>query len=437
MRGTTRHSAHLWSSLLVAGALAAGCGAKSGLTVPEYDAGPPDAPPRPDAPLPDVPIPPDVPFVPPDVCVELPPREPPEFVEVSFISRVSTADVYFLVDVTGSMGEEITGIQEALRGVLVPGIAAEIDDVRFSVAQFADFPREPYGSSGTDEVLRLLVGSTSDVTAVQDAVNRLTLQSGNDGPECSVEALYLSASGEGLPGFVPPRSCPVATSVGYPCFRREGTPIVLLFTDAPSHNGPFGANPYDPVVLGGLRPHSYDDAVRELRGIGAKVLGLFSGGGDREALEFLQTLARDTGAVRPDGSPVVFDIGTDGRRLEGSVIEAIRTLVDEVPIDIEIRTEDEPGDAFDALEFVTGVETIAARPPSGAVQLADRFLDVTPGTEVSFRVYLANERIERTEEVQRYRLRVVLIGDGAARLRDTVVEVVIPSRDGEGCPPTP
>ena len=85
---------------------------KSGLTVPEFDAGMPDTPPRPDAPLPDVPIPPDVPFIPPDVCIELPPREPPEFVDVSFISRVSTADVYFLVDVTGSMGDEISYLQK-------------------------------------------------------------------------------------------------------------------------------------------------------------------------------------------------------------------------------------------------------------------------------------------------------------------------------------
>lgn len=433
MRGTMRHSALLPALVgLAAAGLSAGCGAKSGLTVPAYDAGMPDVPPRADAPRPDAPIPPDVPIIPPDVCVELPPREPAEFVDVSFISRVSTADVYFLVDVTGSMGEEIMGIQSALSSVIVPGIAAEIDDVRFSVGRFADFPRGGYGSDG-DEVLRLLVQSTPDIAAVQAAVNTLTLQSGNDGPECSVEALYLSAAGEGLGGFVPARSCPALTSVGYPCFRREGTPIFLLFTDAPSHNGPFNSNPYDPLMLDGIRPHSYDDAVRELRAIGAKVLGLFSGGGDTEALGYLQTLARDTGAVRPDGTPLVFDISLGAGSLDRSVIEAVRTLVDEVPIDIEIRTEDEPFDDFDALEFVTGVATLGATPPSGAVVLADRYLDVTPGTSVAFRVFLANDRIERTAVAQRYRLRIVLIGDGAARLSETVVEVVIPSLDGVGC----
>ena len=196
---------------------------------------------------------------------------------------------------------------------------------------------------------------------------------------------------------------------------------------------PFGSNPYDPGLLGGIRPHTYDDAVRELRAIGAKVLGLFSGGGDMEALDYLQTLARDTGAVRPDGTPVVFDIGTSGTALSASVIEAVRTLVNEVPIDIEITTEDEPGDTFNALEFVTGVATLGATPPSGAVQLEDRYLDVTPGTRVDFRVFLANSRIERTDVAQRYRLRIVLIGDGAARLSETVVEVVIPSIDGVGC----
>lgn len=420
--------------LLLLGALAAGCGAKSGLTVPDYDAGPrPDAP-RADAPRIDAPPTPDA-FVPPDICIELPPREPPEFVDVSFVSRVSTADVYFLVDVTGSMGDEIAGIQAALSGIIVPGIAGEIDDVRFSVAQFADFPVDPYGGPG-DEVLRMLQTSTTDIGAVQAAVDALMLQGGSDTPEAAIEALYLSATGEGLGGYVGARRCAGATSVGHPCWRREGTPIILLFTDAASHNGPtfgtFGSEPYVDSSLS-VRTHTYDETVRALRSVGAKVLGLFSGGGDAAALEFLQLLARDTGAVRPDGSPVVFDIGSTGTDLSSSVVEAIRTLVDEVPLDIEIITEDEPGDAFDANAFVSGRVTLGATPADGATQLDDRYLDVRPGTRVDFRVLLANGSIERTDDVQRYRLRVVLIGDGAARLSETVVEIVIPSLDGEGC----
>ena len=80
--------------------LAAGCGSKSGLLVPDYDRdGGTDAPPMLDAGI-------DAPLVP-DECVELPPDEPPSEVQVSFLSRILAADVLFLVDTTGSMTEEM------------------------------------------------------------------------------------------------------------------------------------------------------------------------------------------------------------------------------------------------------------------------------------------------------------------------------------------
>lgn len=420
-----RHTA-LFFSLL---GLVVGCGAKSGLRVPDapgMDAGP-DAPTfdAPDAPSD---VPPDAFVPPPDECIELPPREPPEFIDVSFVSRVSTADVYFLVDVTGSMGDEIEQIRSSLRDFLIPGIAAEIDNVHFAVGSYADFPVTEYGAPD-DEVYTLLSASTDDASVVQDAVNSLALGSGNDAPESTVEALYLSATGNALGRFVPPRRCPDGT-VGYPCFRPDGSRIFLVFTDAAFHNGPFGAYPYFGVSP---TPHTYAETIAALRGIGAKVLGLYSGGSDPEALSHLQALARDSGAVRPDGTPIVFDIGTDGRALSESVIEAVRTLVDEVPIDIDVLLEDDETDAFDALMFVERVQALRAVPASGATMREDRFDDVVPGTEVTFRIFFANELIERTEEVQRYRLRVVLRGDRVTRLTTTTVEIVIPSLDGEGC----
>lgn len=424
---------HLQASTIatvMVGVALTGCGAKSGLTVPEvrFDGGwdaaiPLDAPPR-DTPR-------DAFVPPPDECVELPPREPPEFIDVTFISRVSTADVYFLVDVTGSMGDEIEQIRASLRDVLIPGIAAEIDNVRFAVGYYADFPAGEYGAP-TDEVFRLLAPSTDSASLVQDAVNRLALQSGGDGPESTTEALYLSAAGSALGRYVPSRRCPDPSTVGYPCFRNDGSRIFLVFTDAPFHNGPFGANPYDSRALG-VTAHTYNETITALRSIGGKVLGLYSGGGDPEGLSHLQALARDTGAVRPDGSPIVFDIGLDGRALGASVVEAIRTLVDEVPIDIDVLIEDEPSDELDARMFVDHVEALRAVPESGASRLPDRFDDVLPGTEVTFRVFLANERIERGAEPLRYRLQVVLRGDGVTRLKTTIVEVVIPSIDGVGC----
>lgn len=397
-----------------------GCGAKSGLEVPE----PPRLDAALDAPLPDASL-----YVPPDECVEVPPSEPPSEVTVSFLTRISEADVFFLVDVTGSMMEEIEQIRSRLSDTIAPGIATSIPDVRFSLGEYAEFPVPPYGDL-SDRPFRLVTSSTADLVVLQRGLDSLVLESGGDGPESAIEALYLASTGEGLGVIVPPRRCATGT-VGYPCFRATGSRIFVWITDAASHNGPFGENPYDDSVA--PRPHQYEETIAALNGIGAKVLGLYSGFGDPAERGHLEEVARRTGAVAADGQPVVIDIGIDGAGLGAGVVEAVRTLVDEVPIDITIRTEDDPSDDLDATMFVRGIETIAAEPPIGAIQRADRFDAVRPGTRVSFRVLFANDRIARGPEPIRYRLRVTLIGDGVTELATTVVDVVIPALDGRGC----
>ncbi|MBN8616090.1 MAG: VWA domain-containing protein [Deltaproteobacteria bacterium] len=398
----------------------AGCGSKSGLEVPE--------PPRFDAAI-DAPRPDASTFVPPDQCIELPPREPPSQIEVSFLTRISEADVFFLVDVTGSMMQEIVQIRSRLSDTIAPGIARSIPDVRFSLAQYAEFPVVPFGDF-EDRPFELITPSTPDLPTLQRGLDSLVLGSGGDAPESAIEALFLTATGQSLGVLVPERRCP-ADTVGHPCFRRTGSRIFVWITDAPSHNGPFGEFPYDDSVA--PRPHQYEETITALNRIGAKVLGLYSGFGEENGRAHVEEIARRTGAVAASGEPLVFDIGSDGAGLGAGVVEAVRTLVDEVPIDIAIRVEDDPSDDLDATMFVRGVETVSADPAIGAVQLADRFDDVRPGTRVTFRVLFANERIERGPDPIRYRLRVTLIGDGVTELATTVVDVVIPALDGEGC----
>ena len=420
---TRQTSAMGLAALALAGVVLAGCGSKSGLTVPE--------PPRLDAAI-DAPTPPRADastFVPPDACVELPPREPPEEITVSFVTRISEADIFFLVDVTGSMMQEIEQIRARLSDTIAPGIARTIPDVRFSLAQYAEFPQPPYGDF-SDLPFEMLTPSTSDLGTLQRGLDALVLRSGGDGPESAIEALYLAATGESLGVIVPARRC-AADTIGYPCFRRTGSRIFLWITDAPSHNGPFGEHPYGDEVA--PRPHQYEETIAALNRIGAKVLGLYSGLGEENGRAHVEEIARRTGAVTASGTPVVFDIGTDGAGLGAGVVEAVRTLVDEVPIDITIRTEDDPGDDLDATMFVRGVETVSAEPAIGAIQGRDRFDAVRPGTRVTFRVLFANDRIERGPDPIRYRLRVTLIGDGVTELATTVVDVVIPALDGEGC----
>lgn len=428
MQGTRGTRGGAWLALAAA-ALAVGCGAKTGLHVPDVDGGEPEDMFRPDMRGVDAFVPPP----PPDVCVELPPMTPPKFVDATFLARIATADVLFLVDVTGSMTDEIDAIRETLRDRIVPQIASAIPDTQLSVAEFADFPVSPYGDESMDVPFQLRQQSTADIDRVQDAVDRLRTRSGSDIPESHVEALYQSATGAGLGRFVSPGRCPAGT-VGYPCFRTNGSRIILLFTDAAMHNGPGRSEPYDSPPISPA-PATYEMALGALRDIGAKVLGLYSGNDPRDrALTDLESIARDTGAVTEDGVPIVLDIGSRGEGLDEGVVESIRQLVEEVPLDIDAFAEDFPGDEFDALDFVRSIETTGAVPTGGATDLGDEYLGVRPGTRVGFRVFLANERIPRGPEPQSYTLTVVLRGDGVTRLTETVVLVVIPSIDGEGCP---
>lgn len=390
--------------------LLCGCGARTDLTVPEFER-----------------------LGRPDICVELPAPEPPTFVDIRFVARIASADVLFLVDVTGSMVDEIRQIQTTLREVIVPGLTAEIPDVSLSVADFGDYPTFPYGDD-QDEPFRLLQRSTTDVATVQSGVGRLGAGSGGgDEAESQIEALWQSATGAGIPELLPPGTCD-GGGVGYPCFREDGSRIILLFTDAPFHSGPDSRFPYE---LGVSRPApaSYDETVGALRSIGARVLGLYSGGPEGTGLSHLRSIAEDTGAVTRDGEPIVVDIGEAGENLGEGVIDVVRTLVQDVFLDIDLVVEDSPLDDVDATEFVVSIETLGARPATGATDLGDRYVDVQPGTEVAFRVNLDNTGFMAGPTAVSYFLTLVLRGDGITRLRETVVEIVIPSSDGEGCAP--
>ena len=148
---------------------------------------------------------------------------------------VRSADVYFLVDVTGSMGGEIDNLADRLTSYIIPNIQIDIEDVHFGVGRFGDFPE--WG--GSDEPFVNLVNITDDVDAVQDAINGLDASGGADGPESQTAALHAVATGEGLDTSCNgqgPTSCPEGHT-GYPCFRPGAQPIIILFTDNSFHNG--------------------------------------------------------------------------------------------------------------------------------------------------------------------------------------------------------
>lgn len=402
------------TALLLA-SLAIGCGAKTGLDVPDaptdagIDAGP-------DASLP---------------CIELRPDAGPVELPLDTEVELGRADVVFLVDVTASMDQEIDQIKTNLRDRLVPGIRRTIPDAFIGVATVADFPSSPCGGS-SDVPYSLVLPVTEDVGRVQAAVSSISTTSGGDEPEAQVEALYQLVTGAGIAPYVEPSlGCPRG-GFGSPCFRDDALPVVLLFTDAPFHNGPSGTNPYRCSLS--ARPATYAQTVTELDARGVRVIGLYSGYGSGRG--DLESIARDTGAV-DRGTPLVFDIGESGNRLSEGVIDAIRTLASVIEFDIDVELVDPvPGDGVDPRDFVERVIPLRAEPMSGVGEIdsaAGVFRRVRTGTRVVFQLLLRNDAVAPGRGPQRFLLDVVFRADGHQRLAVRTIEIVIPGLDGLGC----
>lgn len=403
--------------------LAMGCGAKTGLEVPDaqvdagIDAGP-------DAAIPCIEVPVD------GGIVDLPLQTQVE---------LGRADVVFAIDTTASMGQEIDEIQANLRNQIAPGIRNTIRDSHIGVTTFADFPEGSCGAAG-DLPFRLVLPATPDIGRVQSAVDSIALDNGSDEPESQVEALYQIATGEGIAPWVPASfGCP-AGGFGYPCFRTDALPVVLIFTDAPFHNGPGGVRPYaDPracPIADASGAHDYADATAALGAAGIRVIGLYSGPPREDGFRHLEQLARDTDAMSSAG-PLVFDIGQRGERLSESVVQAIATLADVVEFDIDTELVDvDRSDRVDPREFVEAVLPLRAEPPDGVREIdfdAGVFRGVRTGTLVVFQLRLRAGVVAPGVGPQRFLLEVVFRGDGRTRIDSRIIEIVVPGADGSGC----
>ena len=393
-----------------------GCGAKTGLDVPDapIDAAV-DAPP--DAGIPCIEIPLD------GGLIELP---------LETEVQVGRADVVLAIDTTASMGQEIEQIKNNIRNVIAPALQRRIEDSQIAVTTFADFPEGNCGSADEgDRPFRLVLPVSDDLVRVQTAMDSVELNNGSDEPESQVEALYQIANGEGLGSYVDPSLGCSTGGLGYPCFRPDALPVVLMFSDAPFHNGTSGENRYSdfdacPAVAGVA--HTYDDAREVLQAAGIRVIGLYSGPGGGQGLRDLQVTAMDTNALDASGGPLVFDIGRNGERLSESVISAVETLADVVEFETidTLLVDPDRTDSIDPRDFVARVVPVRAEPMDGVRELdvaAGAFLGVRSGTTVVFALELRNDVVVPGVGPQRFLLEVVFRGDRRTRIRSVVVEL--------------
>ncbi|MBI2896882.1 MAG: hypothetical protein HYY06_25210 [Deltaproteobacteria bacterium] len=379
-----------------------------------------------------------------DYYVILPFGADPIQAPLAFGTDIHRADIFFLVDTSSSMGPSIDNIQQGLQGTIIPGISEQIEDVAFGVGEFEDFPVGSDGCSASDRPFTLHQEVTEDLDDVEDAVDRLDQPLGLGGciiPEAHVEALYQTASGEGIGDWVEPEDCQDLDQllVGMPCFREGALPIVLLISDAPMHNGPGGVYPWSDIDP---EPHDWDDAVRALNDIGARVAGFaieaawgwdyYDGRPTHDITrEHMEATAEATGTV-VDGEPLVLDGPANGTGLSDSVVDAIVELAGGVVQDVDTVTEDDPSDDVDARRFIVSIVPASAAPDDHVSGMDETtFYDVVPGTIVTFTVTFQNDFVEPDDAAQIFHAVIVVRGNGVARLDERNVYVIVPSEDGE------
>lgn len=409
----------------------------------------------------------------PDFLFVLPHKDPEGAKDsnLRFSTKVPKLDVFFNVDTTMSMKDEMKELRTSLRTTIVPRIQKTVKNTEFGVGSFQDFPVDPYGRAktlggGRDQPFRLKQAITSDIGKVQQGVNALKLGHGEDVPESALESLYQISTGEGLSGpgvtNVPAYKGKGIGGVG---FRKGTMPVIVTITDAVSHAPGEAADgckrDYEgPVLKVAHTRKQTEDALEKVcaRSIYVASAGVMTEEGRDHCTPETdgKALAKATGArvfpavwnkKRPKGCnpgqcctgingvgkppeadgrcSLVFNVNSEGRGLGNTVVSGIEALAFYAQFDVTLEKkgvkESIDGkklpDDRTSLDFIASItadkfgkpplEGLPEPKPSG-----DHFKDVTPGTEVQFKIEAKNDFLpEVPGEVQVFRAEIKVRAD--------------------------
>lgn len=365
-------------------------------------------------------------------------------------------DVHFNMDTTGSMEGEIANLQAALTDPIMTSIDGLVPDAAFSVSSYRDFPVSTFGDPG-DYPFRLDHRITTDLPAVQTALNTLTAQGGGDLPESGFESLFQIAVGAGGVSWSGGSIAPFDPSggegsIGGAGFREGSLPVVVHITDVTSHS----AADYGSWVSG---EHSRAQAVAGLNSIGARFIGITSGQGGDELTEML-ALAQDTDSVvlpcvfeaagcTPNSCciglsgaevspvegacPLVFQVDSDGNGLSTAVVDAIDYLTSSITRDVTIRVVRDES-VFPGVDTACFVQTVTPLRFEGAptcgptpVILYNGFGNVSPGTQLFLEVTAQNNGCVTPSSVPKvFVVHLEILGDDVTVLKTLHIAIRIP-----------
>lgn len=218
---------------------------------------------------------------------------------------VAALDLVFLIDRSGSYGDDIDTLQAQAESIIATLGEKDIS-IQYAVASFSDFNQSPFGGP-EDNPFELLQALTADNTAVIDAIDRLDqpLQFGADGPESQYEALSQVASG-GV------------------SFREGALPVILFATDADFHD-----SDVNPAYPGAGRT----ETLNALETANITVFGLQSGGSSQAAARITEVADRTNGSV--------FALDSSSSDVANAISDAVDSALQQADISLDLLAGDD------------------------------------------------------------------------------------------------
>lgn len=368
-----------------------------------------------------------------------------------FATNIQRADVFFMIDTSISMQGYIDTIRASLTATIIPGVAAAIPDAQFGVGQFDVCPTSPLAvTPGVCRGIEVNQASTADTAAVGTALATLTADC-RPVHEPYAQSIVLWATGADArwPSVVPP-ACPDGIGIG--CTRRDALPILVMIGDEPfSESYATGGTPCSGGACASCATYpTTAEIITAVNSIAGRVIELGPSSSTAASRTEWAAIATGTGAVDATGAPLIFPTAGEGT-VDAAVVDAIRQLAENTPLDITAVARDDASDTIDALQFIDRIETNtvggvadprdATRICVGGLPTSDTdgdgimetFPDVRPGTPVCFDIVpTMNVAVMPTGEPVLVRAFIDVLGDGVTVLDTREVYFLIPPDLGGG-----
>lgn len=360
-----------------------------------------------------------------DFVFVIPYTEPPmpERDTLLFRTNIQFADVYFLIDTTGSMSGEIAAMKSAVTSVLGNLTCQDfgtpcLGDLECPVTQVCSASGTCIANPHTGCIASLWTGVGTYAGNPNSYRNLLSLQADpletqRRIPDRASGGGALESLFESIACVADPTACVGAECTpggfGCPSYRADARRVLIAITDEPNQCTSCTVN-------------TAAAAATRLRDNEVVFVGVDADSRNTPA-EDLQEVSRLSNSFDALGNPLYVE-GTEDA-VTSAVTRAIREIVDNVPIFVNVGAQDLPGDDGDALVFIDRIEVnVSGEDECTAVGsvadtdgdgFADAFPRLLPGTPVCWDVVARQNDfvMPRPDRPLIYVARVTVRGDGS------------------------